>query len=191
MRLAHDNYPTPPGPVHRLLERVRIPGGRWLEPAAGDGAIIRAVLEVHRDVQWTAVELRARCRRALTTLTPRVVIGDYLRLARTGALGSFDATITNPPYELALDYVQIGLRARGVLALLLRLNWLGSQHRAGLLREHMPDVYVLPNRPSFPRRGYRKGGTDATEYAWCVWPAGDKRRRTGRVEVLALNEERR
>ena len=48
--------------------------------------------------------------------------------------------------------------------MLLRLNFLGSQERSDYLREHMPDIYVIPNRPSFTG-----GKTDSIEYAWFVW----------------------
>jgi hypothetical protein len=45
--------------------------------------------------------------------------------------------------------------------LLLRLNYLEGVERAEFWRRCAPDVYVLPNRPSF-----HGGGTDATAYAW-------------------------
>ena len=38
-----DFYPTPAWCVGCLLEAVELPGGTWLEPAAGRGAIVEAV----------------------------------------------------------------------------------------------------------------------------------------------------
>ena len=70
--------------------------------------------------------------------------------------------------------------------MLLRLNYLGSEKRAAFFQEVPPDVYVLPNRPSFVR-----GGNDSCEYAWFAW--GPKRRRDeGRFAVLGTTswEER-
>ena len=60
-----DVYPTPAWVVDRLLEVVDFPGGRWLEPCAGDGAIMRAVNAWRADVRWDACELRAECTPAL------------------------------------------------------------------------------------------------------------------------------
>ena len=40
VRNEHDFYPTPAWCVHRLLEAVPLPAGRWLEPCVGDGAKI-------------------------------------------------------------------------------------------------------------------------------------------------------
>jgi hypothetical protein len=37
----------------------------------------------------------------------------------------------------------------GTVALLLRLNWLGSQERAMFHREHPSDILLLPKRPEF------------------------------------------
>jgi hypothetical protein len=43
VRTPDDAYETPAWCVQRLLEKLQLPGGNWLEPGAGDGAIIKAV----------------------------------------------------------------------------------------------------------------------------------------------------
>jgi hypothetical protein len=63
--------------------------------------------------------------------------------------------------------------------MLLRLNFLGGAKRTAFLRARPPDIYVLPNRPSFTGHG-----TDACEYAWFVWPS-NRQRHQGHVQVLA------
>lgn len=60
-----------------------------------------------------------------------------------------------------------------------RLNFLEGEARNAWLREQAPDVYVLPNRPSFTG-----DGTDSIAYAWFVWPAGQHDRTSGRLEIL-------
>jgi hypothetical protein len=70
-----------------------------------------------------------------------------------------------------------------IVVALLRLNWPArapGKHpdRYELIRKFTPDVYVLPNRPSFSN-----GGTDATEYAWMVWNRS-ARWRPGRIQIL-------
>lgn len=182
-RSEADFYPTPAWCVRRLIEAAALPGGHWLEPAAGRGDIIRAVDEVRSDVTWTAVELRAECRGVLTAATgsaSRVHIRDFTKLSRS-EVGSLDVVITNPPYSIAMEMLEHALTLSAArVVMLLRLNFLASGARAPFMRRHAPDVYVLPNRPSFSGRG-----TDSIEYAWFVWHPG-RRRRHGRVEVLPV-----
>ena len=89
----------------------------------------------------------------------------------------FDVVITNPPFSDAEAFLRRSLELADHVVLLLRLNFLASAKRAELMRERAPDVYVLPNRPSFDGKG-----TDSIEYAWFHWPA--RRRRSGRIQVL-------
>jgi len=64
--------------------------------------------------------------------------------------------------------------------MLLRLNFLASERRQEWMKTDTPDVYVLPNRPSF-----RGKGSDATEYAWFVWDTFS----TGRIFILDLTSK--
>jgi hypothetical protein len=161
VRVARDFYPTPEWAVTRFLGEVQLPGGRWLEPAVGDGAIIRAVNAYRGDVRWTTCDIRPECKADVTA--------DYVALGcpdldwRGGAVA-----MTNPPFGLAMDFVTESMKRADIVVMLLRLNWLGSEDRATWLRRHQPSVYVLPNRPSFAE----DGGTDAAEYGWFVWGDG-------------------
>lgn len=182
-RSEADFYPTPAWCVRRLIEAADLPGGRWLEPAAGRGDIIRAVDEIRSDVAWTAVELRAECRDALAAATgsPREVhISDFTMLTPR-EVGSVDVVITNPPYSIGMEMLKHALTMHATrVVMLLRLNFLASAARAPFMREHAPDVYVLPNRPSFSGRG-----TDSIEYAWFVWHPSEQRMH-GRIQVLPV-----
>jgi len=165
-----DFFPTPSYCVHRFLEEADLPcGGRWLEPSVGDGSIIRAVNEVRDNIEWTSVDIRPECE---TDKYGEFIVGDFLEQGLTG----FDVVIANPPYSKALEFVVEALKAAKFVAMLLRLNWLGSADRCEFLRENTPDVYVLPDRPSFDNEG-----TDATEYAWLVWGLNDGK---GRLKIL-------
>ncbi len=176
-RCEADNYPTPAWCARRLLDEVALPGGRWLEPAAGDCAIIRAIPCRGRD--WTAVEVRRECeptidaRRAMRLYTWHAA--DYLALPPPAE--RFEVAITNPPYSLAQPFIDKMLAEAWVVVALLRLNYLASERRAAFMREHRPSVYVLPNRPSFSPDGH----TDACEYAWFVFGTEPR----GEVRVLA------
>lgn len=178
VRNEADFYGTPAYCVHRLLEAKKLPGGLWLEPSAGEGAIIKAVNAVRTDVQWSAFEIREACRPFLAPLVrgDRSFIGDFLPVFPVPGV---DVAIGNPPFMDAMAFVLRALRWAPHVALLLRLNFLGSAKRRALFANEMPDIYVLPNRPSFTGKG-----TDATEYCWMVWTP-ERGRTSGRIEILA------
>jgi hypothetical protein len=177
-RTPADFYPTPAWCVWRLLEARALPGGRWLEPCAGTGAIVQAVQDHRTDVQWTTIELREACRETLTGLDcrPTVHIRDFVE---HGDEALYDVVITNPPYSCAQQVLTRAMALAPTVVMLLRLNFLASAGRAGFMREHPPDVYVLPNRPSFDGKG-----TDSIEYAWFVWRP-TLERHSGEMRVLA------
>lgn len=180
-RSPADFYATPAWCVQRLLEVAQLPGGLWLEPAAGDGAIVRAV--TRRDVSWHLRELREEERPALERSAPgaKVFIGDFLEAVESGALAGqrYSVAITNPPFRLAQEFVDACLTCADHVVMLLRLNFLASKARWKFMSSHTPDVYVLPSRPSFTG-----GGTDSIEYAWFVWKR--ERQTEGRLKILGL-----
>lgn len=167
-RHARDYYPSPSWTVHRLLEACPLPGGRWLEPCVGDGAIVRAVNEVRSDVEWITCDIRPECEAVLDERgVRRHWVGDFLDPVAV-PIDSVDVVLTNPPFGISRAFATRCLAIAPVVAFLLRLNWLrGTDEHNAWLREHMPAPKVLPQRPSFDGRG-----TDATEYAWMVWGMG-------------------
>lgn len=114
-----DAFHTPPWAVARLLEAVQLPvtDRPWLEPCAGDGAIVRAV-QAHPGfdrVRWAVVELREDMREPLAQLpgliTPPIV-GDFLtdegtaRVFARGAVmlqGNFFPQRWDPPAAVLRD----------------------------------------------------------------------------------------
>lgn len=171
-------YDTPAWAVHRLLDRVEFPGGdsSWLEPCAGDGAIIRAIDGYTKSdftgLDWTLIDVEPRglwagdlidsanfleweppwvnrCRGCQTC----GFRGDHFLTP-----GKFKVGITNPPFHLTLQIVLHMLDMCDSVTILQRLNWLeGAPEREPLryefLQEFPPDVYTLPNRPVFTRNG--------------------------------------
>jgi hypothetical protein len=180
-RSPADFYATPEWCVRRLLEVVEFPAGRWLEPAAGDGAIVRAARRP--DVDWTAWELRPEERAPLEGILPprSVHIGDFIEAQSSGLLAQerFAVAITNPPFRLAQDFIESCLGCSDTVVMLLRINYLATKARWDFMSQNTPDVYVLPSRPSFTGKG-----TDSIEYAWFVW--GREKRTEGRIKVLGL-----
>jgi hypothetical protein len=196
-RVHLDGYPTPGWCVRRLLEAVHLPAGRWLDPCAGDGEIIRAARnhEPHKPVQWTAVEIHSSAKRiaALDRVVGEArIFADFLRWDPR-LTAPFDVCLSNPPYSLAEEFIEHSLQLAEQVVFLLRVNFLSSEGRAERMRIWKPDVFILPNRPSFVvPHGKRKGATDSTEYAWFRFRA-NPRLRVGMVRILAstTREERR
>ncbi len=139
------------------------------------------------DVRWTALELPAECRQNLELLTPRpeIIITDKfispaLPEEQKPLHGRrFDVALGNPPFSLAQEFVEESMRVADTVVMLLRLNFIGSAGRSAFMQKHTPDVYVLPDRPSFDGRG-----TDSIEYAWFVWQGRAARRSVGAIAVL-------
>lgn len=179
VRRTDDFYATPAWCVHRLLEADVLPagGGKWFEPAVGDGAIVKAVhsftgIEYVSGERWDCCDLRPNA------------FGDELdflevapKLLKAG--DHWPVAITNPPYSLALEFARAMLPLANYVAILTRLNFLAGGARRKFFANDMPDVYVLPNRPSFTE----DGRTDATEYAWLVWTP-ERGRTEGKIRIL-------
>ena len=145
-RRPNDLYPTPSPAIDVLLPALSIPPDTtFLEPCRGQGAIYDRILCIPR--------LYCELSEGLDYLTwqPPCVV---------------DLIITNPPFSLALAFLQKSLAEAPTVIYLLRLNFLGSLQRRAFWHANRPThVLVLPNRPSFDGTGR----TDATEYAWFCW----------------------
>lgn len=222
-------WETPYWCVRRLLEEVWLPSGEWLEPMAGNGRIIRAVQEDRGgDVRFTACELRTECAPWLKQLGPATLrcpqdfILDFSPDKDRGRrptdvdplISMFDVGIANPAFSLALETVRKMLVCCEHVAVLQRLNWLGSGVNNGkheFFDKFHPDVYLLPDRVKFllngmyPRHpagakdgkgrsiaGHLMSG-DSIEYAWYVWgPKATRMKSTGLIRQLAVtNDEER
>ena len=173
-RIAADAYYTPPWVTLALLDALQadglIPPGGFdilLDPAAGEGMILRAYKERYPSAPVAACELRAECQPALAGIcgSDLVVIGDGL----TAALPAWPV-IANPPYSLAVGFVEHYAHAAPFSAFLLRYGFLASEKRQAMLDALPPHIiYQLPHRPKFIEG---KSG-DSCEYIWLVFPPAE------------------
>lgn len=134
--------------MRAILRKLGAAPTRVLEPFAGRGAIVRAVLDHWSVADVHAVELdpaRAGILKS-TFKTVDVECGDFFA---TSYDGGFDLGITNPPFEAAIPGVLRMFEGCRETVALLRLNMLGSMDRIEFWRKHPADVYVLSKRPSF------------------------------------------
>lgn len=78
-------------------------GIRVLEPSAGDGALVRALLRARhgRPIHITAVEINPACERILRRIANKVIIGDLLKTRFEGQ--QFDLVLANPPFGNEID----------------------------------------------------------------------------------------
>lgn len=195
---CQEDFFTPAWCVDRLLEASGLLAymppalGPWIDPCCGAGAIPRAVNAYHENENlvppgWLMQDIRADCvDRAANIQGATLRHGDFLTEERWD-WNEIAGLITNPPFSLATAFVKRALeRCNGPIAFLLQLGWLASQGRAPMLIAEPPDVYILPNRPSFTADGH----TDSRDYFWGVWGRRSTRpRRNGAFQVLALTPE--
>lgn len=181
-RAKNDFYETPDWLTRAILPYLipalpRCP--TMLEPGFGKGAIARVVEEVCPNCDITGIDIEKMTNRN------KVIIADYLTYDFSG-MAPYDLILGNPPYNLAQQFVDKSLEVGNVVALLLRINFLGGQKRAGWMRSLVPSVYVTPRRPAFSLNKNGKPGTDATEYAWFVWGLADQ----GTLHILETEDDK-
>lgn len=97
--------------------------------------------------------------------SPAKHIGDYLKI---DLRSKPNCIITNPPFNLALEIIQKALndvKDDGVVIMLLRFNFFGSQKRKEWFQKHMPIACYLHSK----RMSFTNKGTDSIEYMHAVW----------------------
>lgn len=174
-RLPLDAYYTPAWCTKRALENIPLPFGRgvtWLEPCAGDRSISYLISQ---SLSGTGTQLEE----------DDIAWGEggnfFEKRGLAGVYGSaYDVIFTNPPYSIANQFLSHALGLARNVVFLMRLNYLAGHKRAEFMRDFTPDVYVLPERPSFTG----DGKTDATEYAWMHWKQDSKPGQGGRIFIL-------
>jgi hypothetical protein len=181
-RVGEDFYPTPawctrrillalgtdylkrndPGPHQNFLD-----GGSFLEPCAGDGAIVNVIREA-----WPGATVNGGDVRNLpapATLNGSWSVGSFDRL-----IARYDVVITNPPFSLAPEIIAHFLPRCDWLILLLRSSFKlvseGRKDRPGHnYRDNMPDEYKLPQRPEFVASEKCKGTPGNQPESGCGW----------------------
>jgi hypothetical protein len=155
-----DCYSTSPVAVEALLRVEDLPFHIW-EPAAGHGPIVHTLREAgHRvvasDIQHYTFELDFEA--------------DFLETTRA-PIGT-EAIVTNPPYELATEFVEHALTLCPRVVMLCRLAFLESRRRAVILDSGtLAAVHVFIERlPMMHRDGWAgPRASSAIPYAWFVF----------------------
>ncbi len=157
-----DFYPTPAWATYALIDNETFEGSIW-EPACGTGSMSEVLKATGNRVFSTDVH-----NYGYVDCHPPTV--DFLTTRML-----CDNIVTNPPYNLAEQFVRVGYtQCDNKLCLLLRLSFLeGAGRASGLFAELPPSrVWVFSERITFYPNGVRTGGSGTTAYAWFVWDKG-------------------
>lgn len=159
-RSENDYYPTPIRPIDLLLSELNLSGNEmFLEPCRGVARSIYDRVKL-KDKQWAELSEGV----------------DYLKTP----FYDVDLIITNPPFSIALQFLEKSLSESETVAYLLRMSFLGSQERRPFWQQHpLTHLFPLADRPSFTGNG-----TDNSEYAWYVWDYAGLFARPPGVHVL-------
>lgn len=157
VRKIRDFYATPItafAPLIPFLPKVRT----W-EPAQGDGRLVRAMAAFGIDAHGS-------------DLFPQDNGGEAIDFLKTGG-HHWPCIVTNPPFSLAVEFIDHAFAHSDHVFMLLRLNFLGSKKRKAWWAMHEPDaIFVLSSRPKFCKNKKGKWATDACEYGWFYWSTG-------------------
>lgn len=157
-RKERDLYETPEWVTEALIPHLptMVAAGAW-EPACGSGKMVR-VLDRHMS----------------PVVTSDIAFGlDFLICKTCPDVG---ALITNPPYELATEFIEHALRlmedSGGVVAMLLRTDFDHAKGRSYLFRDcpAFAKKVVLTKRIIWfePEPG-AKGKSPSFNHAWFIW----------------------
>jgi len=158
-----DFYDTPVEAVHALLKVEKLPRLIW-EPAAGVGNIVKVLRAAGHEV--VASDLNDRgcpdCYDRIDFLFPEP---NWTKS---------DAIVTNPPFALAEEFVEVALERAPLVIMLLRLAFMESERRTGILEGRgLARIHVFRRRlPMMHRAGWQgRKANSGMAFAWFVWSA--------------------
>ena len=162
-RNKSDFYQTPYSLTNELLNHEDFNYAKYVyEPACGDGAIKKILYE-----RWSGGTV------AGTDISTGF---DFLEHLKNEPDHHPNYIITNPPFSLALEFIEISKKvATEKIAMLLPLNYLHGQKRYETLWKDrcfpLKKIYVLSRYPMLTN-SIRKDGkftTGMQVYAWYIW----------------------
>lgn len=175
-REENDFYPTPSFVTEALMAREQFIGN-VLEPACGDGSMSRVIEKYNPVVSYDLIY------RGYGSGSRDFLKSPYL---------SYSNVITNPPYKLALEFVNTSkLVADKKIAMFLKTTFLEGERRYSMFQDRdfpLKRVYQFCRRVNLYKNGQsmRRGKKIASgmiAFAWFVWERGYR----GRPEIEWIN----
>lgn len=159
-----DSFPTPPWATRTFLENTL--GGKpqlskmtCLEPACGQGHMSKVLKEYFKSVDSSDIHDYGYGS-----------VSDFIETKHEPE--SYDWVITNPPFKLAENFIEHGLKiARHGVAMLTRTVFIESKGRfERLFSQNPPSSFAqyVERVPMVKGRLDRKAST-ATGYGWLIW----------------------
>jgi hypothetical protein len=164
-RKERDLYETPEWVTRALLPHLRENRCTW-EPACGSGAMAK-VLVSRGAVICSDIEpnLDGAARKDFL-FEPWGAFRDH----------SVDAVITNPPYELAQEFIEHALRmvepVRGFVAMILRTDFDHAKSRSHLFRDcpaFAKKLVLMKRIVWFAEENGKPKASPSFNHAWYVW----------------------
>lgn len=147
-------YRTPWEVTQSLVDALQLNGKSIWEPACGDGDMANILIENGNHVIGTELRQTGYGQNGVDFLTADFIDCDWI--------------ITNPPFNLAVQFIERCIEFKRPFAMLLKSQYWHSKGRLSLFQKHTPS-HVLPLtwRPDFHFGA--KGGSPTMECAWTVW----------------------
>ncbi len=166
-----DFFPTPPWATRALCHYV-----------------LRAA-DYHERTAWDPAAGEGHMAETLRRWFPRVLASDVHDYGCGYEVGSFvgvgsdvirkpfaaDWIITNPPFNLALEFVEEAVAQATVgVAMLVRVQWLHTVQRYERLFRDMPpaEVALFVERVAMVKGRWDPEASTATDYCWVIWRRG-------------------
>lgn len=154
---------TPRWMIRRLLDKVYLPHGVWMDPCAGEGYLVRYINEWKKDnakviPSWIVNDKEGGSH----SLTERE--DNVLSAASTNPIEFIqkngrkaDLIISNPLRDkpACLDLISAAVDCGAVCAFLLPFSWLVEAGNHSFLERHWPAIFAIP--------GY------VPNLSWVVW----------------------
>lgn len=186
-RRVNDFYPTPSWATEVLLKRIPLLDGHTvIEPCAGKHDITKRLsskfiftcdIDPKMEVNLVTDMSTAEGWEQAMTQTRQRWGREYV-----------DWTITNPPFNCAIDFAKHGFANSKIgMALLLRLTFLEPVNkREQWLKSHPPDQLIVLPRISFTGDGKH----DSVTCAWMVWhKLGKNISQHGGIEIVGKGQQ--
>jgi len=161
-----DCYDTPEVAVHALLRKEQVLQQPLCiaDPGCGKGNIVLVLRAAGHTVIATDLNDRG-CPDSQSRI-------DFLL---PGPYPDVDAIVTNPPYSLAEEFVEVALERAPLVIMLLRLAFFESERRRHLLENcGLARIHCFRKRlPMMHRLGWEgRKANSGMAFAWYVWERG-------------------
>lgn len=168
-RVDNDFYATPENAIRAILDVVKLDGS-ILEPAAGQGHISRLLREYYPYSELVSTDLIQREEKFGIAIDGGVdfLTYDYNR--------KFDNVITNPPFNLAQEFIERALElSNDKVIMFAKIQLLeGNKRREMFDNTPLKYVYVFSKRVNPLRNGEEldengKPWASTMCFAWFIW----------------------